>query len=270
MSTLLPHPQNQVDAMQQIDDWQKLLSVTKGVIDEHIGKVRVLLEDSKLKSLAKDYQQQKAQAEQDPFNIILSSSDRYYYENLHSEILAALLRRSDFRYRFIDWLNTLRTNGGRVLGSHYTNFKVVVEESRIDVLLKSGSTAHCIIIENKINNAPDQRRQLPQYTESQKRQGHIIDGILYLSIDGIKMPNEYGWEPEDKHLVEPLLIRAAASNKTNFDMVSGFLQKCITGRTTLQEYAFISQYIDLLKYLGRMQMDEYLMKQFYEKNYRRR
>lgn len=242
-------------------DW-KILEIIKEIIGDHLNKTIFVL--GSLKNIAKEYKNREA-GEQDPFNIVLASSDRYYYENLHSEILAALLRRSDFSDRFIEWLNTLPPSLD-IDKSNYVDHEVTVEEGRIDVLLKSRTSMRCIIIENKINDAADRDRQIPIYVEQQKQNGYTVDAIVYLSIDG-KPPDKHSWEQRDRNQVDRILICAGASNRTgkHTDMVSGFLANCISDKTTLQEYCFISQYIDLLKFLGRKQMDMNLMRKFYEK-----
>lgn len=247
--------------MSMTTDW-KILEIIKEIIGDHLNKTIFVL--GSLKNLAKEYKNREA-GEQDPFNIVLASSDRYYYENLHSEILAALLRRSDFSDRFIAWLNTLPPSLD-IDKSNYVDHEVTVEEGRIDVLLKSRTSMRCIIIENKINDAVDRDRQIPIYVEQQKLNGYTVDAIFYLSLDG-KPPNKHSWEPGDHDQVDHILICAGASNRTgkHTDMVSGFLANCISDKTTLQEYCFISQYIDLLKFLGRKQMDDNLMRQFYDK-----
>jgi hypothetical protein len=147
---------------------------------------------------------------------------------------------------------------------NYIDSKVTREENRIDILIKDDKTMHCILVENKINNAGDTSRQLPKYYCSLIDNGYKVDAIIYLSIDGNKQPDKSTWRPDDRKLgLEKIITYCAVSNQSESDLVNGFLNKCLLEAEYIQENTFFRQYIDLLLYLRRNQMDKQLMEKFY-------
>lgn len=144
----------------------ELLSMTRTMISEHLGRLRTLISD--LDNLSSQYSEYKKTSHETPFNIILASSELYYRENYHSDIIAAIIKRGDFYRMFIRWLNLLH-KCVEIDYNNYADIKVEREEGRIDILIKSDASKHCIIVENKINNASDMDRQLPRYIETQKK-----------------------------------------------------------------------------------------------------
>jgi hypothetical protein len=204
-----------------------------------------------------------------PFNIILSSSDLYYRENFHSDLIQAILDQGSFLSMFIDWLNTFDELRDKEIdkNNYNDNSSIKREESRIDILIENKKSMHCIIVENKINNAGDMDRQLPKYIEEIIRNKFTIDAVVYLSMDGSKRPDKRSWTKNDHTLIaNNKVIYASVYNKiTNNDMVNGFLKRCVDTNHSEEESSFLRQYIDLLLYLGRTQMDTNLMDQFYNK-----
>jgi PD-(D/E)XK nuclease superfamily len=197
-----------------------------------------------------------------PFNLILAGSDLFYRENFHSDLIAAILERDTFFKHFLQWVGE---NGSVQLDpSNYSARKVATEEGKIDILVSDEASKHCIIIENKINNACDMPRQLPRYIERQISHGFHVDAVLYVSLDGAKRPDRMSWSPSDQLIVSnQTVVYLAVSNQTECDLVNGFLKKCIADDCTVEEFSFIRQYIDLVEYLGRNQMDMALMEKFY-------
>ncbi|MDR2766928.1 MAG: hypothetical protein LBB82_01230 [Treponema sp.] len=95
--------------------------------------------------------------------------------------------------------------------------------------------------------------------------GYVVDRIVYYSQDGIKKPDPFTWTDEDKQLeLDKIIVLGAAANGTGTDFKNAFLVKCKDNTTDEQEKAFYCQYIDLLEYLGRKQMDYQLMGKFYK------
>ncbi len=187
-----------------------------------------------------------------PFNIILETTDLYYRENFHSDIIASILRRHHFLDIFIDWLN-VNSAGLELEKSHYKKTEILREDSKIDILIRDLVSRHCIIFENKINDAVDMDRQLPRYVEAQKNQGFEIDAVIYFSLRGTKEPNQSTWTNDDKVLVK--YIRKAASVNNHEDFVNGVLNLCEVKSQNLEEFSFVKQYKDLIEYLGREKMD---------------
>jgi len=211
---------------------------------------------------------------EEPFNIILASSDLYYRENYHSDIIYSILDhknilnlKKEYMVLFINYLNekfcTIKKT--EIDLRNYINPIITREDNRIDILIKDAITKHCIIIENKINNANDTSRQLPKYYDSLINQHYIVDKIVYLSLDGNKTPDKSTWIEKDHKLgLDDILLICAVSNKADNDLINGFLSRCLLEAKTVQENAFLSQYINLLYYLGRKQMNRYLMENFYK------
>jgi hypothetical protein len=105
-------------------------------------------------------------------------------ENAHSRILASILNYTvDGEYILLKELLTR-------LGSSFRNIvvgkpKITVEKYRIDLLISDNN--YSIIIENKINHATDQDKQLQRYTEIVKNEiGCDLSNIyvLYLTDSG--------------------------------------------------------------------------------------
>jgi hypothetical protein len=227
-----------------------ILSSLKGILTEHIRNLK--------------------EPRHKPFNFILVTSDRYYRENFHSDLIAAILGIKPFRHVFFDWI---RARGcAELKNDDFENATVAVEECKIDILIKDESSKHCIIIENKINNASDMPRQIPRYIGSQENREYTIDAVIYLSIDGNKRPDKTRWTIEEDHKSydyyhkQGKLLFLAASNKSEGnDLVDKFLKPCLLlEQTTVEQFTFIRQYIDLLEYLGGKQMDMDLMEKFYK------
>jgi len=120
-----------------------------------------------------------------PFNIFHVISDVYYRENFHSDILALLLKNPTVFKNFLKLLDMDTTN--------YEQYKVSREKGRIDILIVSDNgiqPQHCIIIENKLNWANDQPKQLERYYRFCIEQGYTVDNIVYLTPDRSKKPSE--------------------------------------------------------------------------------
>jgi hypothetical protein len=200
-----------------------------------------------------------------PFNILLSSSDRYYRENLHSDIIYSILKqKKEYLFEFISFLNILGEEKGIKINSHnYEDCEVRKEygftdknedKGFIDLLLINEQSKSCIIIENKINNAKDMNRQIPRYANYIKSQRYNVDAILYLSLDGNKKPDITNWTKIDHQFDEKIIYASAALNKLSMSTI--FLTKCMNNNNcTLQEFTFFKQYQDLLTFLRRDEMD---------------
>ena len=199
-----------------------------------------------------------------PFNIILSSSDYYYRENFHSDIICSIFNQKEYFIEFfIDFINSFNPEL-RIDSSNYTNGYASRETHRIDVLIADESSKHCIIIENKINDAGDMRRQLPRYFEIKQKEGFIVDAIVYLSLDGVKSIDKSSWLPDD-HKIDNLIVEIAASSKNRRSFCEDYLLKLSeSNNCSVQEFSFIRQYIDLLNYLRRNEVNNEVMENFYE------
>ena len=114
-------------------------------------------------------------------------------ENAHSRILRMFLQYDDGKKKypilgkFLDIPKVKQVFGNKEFKSPvFTN-----ERERIDVLIEEPSS-FAIIIENKINGAPDQDTQLERYIESVIGHGISSDNIyaIYLTDNGEKIVDE--------------------------------------------------------------------------------
>jgi len=226
----------------------------------HFNQIRSIL--TKIKPIAKEFNNKE---HIEPYNIILAASDIYYHENYHSYIMAYILekKRNTIKY-FIEYINEL-SDMPKINEKNYLDTKVIREENKIDILIKDLTSLHCIIIENKINNAGDMTRQLPRYYKTSIKNGLTVDRILYYSLDGKKRPDKSTWTDKDLQLgLDSKIVFGAAANGEKIDYINAFLIKCKNNTDNEQEKAFYCQYIDLLEYLRRNQMDYQLMEKFYK------
>ena len=200
----------------------------------------------------------------EPYNIILAASDIYYRENYHSDVIHYILKNKNETLKyFIKYINSLSDNIN-INFNNFRNTEIIREENKIDLLIKDLYSNHCIIMENKINNAGDMARQLPRYYNSVVKQGLTVDGILYFSLDGQKRPDKSSWTNKDIELeLDEKIVFGAASNDTKYDFINNFLLHCKDDSMSEQENSFYCQYIDLLKHLRRNHMDYEIMEKFY-------
>jgi hypothetical protein len=224
---------------------------------------------TKIKPIAEEFKNKKDI--KPPYNIILAASDIYYYENYHSDIMAYILKNKPETIKyFIEYVNGIPAPKDmlRIDEKNYLNIEVKREENKIDILIKDLTSRHCIIVENKINNAGDMPRQLPKYYRTIKDEYKVdkVDRILYYSFDGTKTPNKSTWKPEDLKLgLENIIVYGAASNETKTDYINAFLIKCKDNAKNEEEKSFYGQYIALLEYLRRKNhMEIQLMGKFYK------
>jgi hypothetical protein len=92
-----------------------------------------------------------------------------------------------------------------ILPDNYLNGKVIREYKNIDILLKSNNERNAIIVENKSNNAIDQKNQLYRYYKMLEEEEIRVDAIVYLNKNALKNPSL-----SDKELIEinDILIKA--------------------------------------------------------------
>lgn len=127
------------------------------------------------------------------YNLVSMSTYSGHLENYHSDIWRFLLDKKGahgkgnlFLKIFIDFLV-----GNGVIDEEFSESlkesQVLREKGRIDVLLLNPEKKVCLIIENKINNAIDQDRQLERYRDYVNSQQLKLAGILYVTLFGNKL-----------------------------------------------------------------------------------
>lgn len=234
-------------------------------IDRHQG----FISNNTIDSIAKDYENACLYKNIDVgFNLFTLISDTYYKENFHSDILYALLSvRVEGMVRqpveiFLDYLKGL---GASINLRNYNSIAIEREKGRLDLLIFDTISKKCVIIENKINNAPDMDRQIPRYVKYViEKRGLDCDCIVYLTLDGNKNPSKINWTSEEVDYIGYRLKLIAAYNDTQNDLHSGWISK-LEKRTTHIDILFVlRQYGTLLKKIGGNIMNKIIVESFYK------
>ncbi len=245
-----------------------LLQRIKALNDAASQGVRTLVSDATLTALAREYEANLKKRHVDiGFNLFAIVSDLYYRENFHSDILQAVLdpagqHQEKEKYLHL-FLNFLRQHGAAVVLSDYSDSQVVREEGRIDILIRDKTSRKAVIIENKINSAPDMPRQLPRYLDIVTAQGYTCDAIIYLRLTGHTGPDMTNWSPTDRQNVEALLKIIPAYAETKTDLLTGWIAPCQESSLSQDARHIFRQYGDLLKKLGGNIMNKPVMDTFY-------
>lgn len=195
------------------------------------------------------------------FNFFTSISDFYYRENFHSDILKNIL---DPRTQVIgdkkyldEFLELLRKANNKIEIPSF-NSKTRVEREKgnkkgyVDLLIYDDENA--IIIENKINNAPDTENQLGKYVKYVKEEMDLnVVAIVYLILTPGKYPNlnydddyiEYVSEIKEK-----LIILSAINTKNQMDLSHDYFKTNEKEIENATSKVYFKEYMRLLKYLG--------------------
>ncbi len=208
----------------------------------------------KLIDLAKRFSNGVAKiTERQPYHVNLID-ELHADENAHTRILAAILRyKTDLGYfnlkSFIEFeaencpeLNTIIDQIDKPA--------IMVQKHNIDCLIKEGKK-YAIIIENKINDAIDQNRQLERYIESIKDVDKKNIFLIYLTLKGNKKPSENGFTSKAQNWLDAddtEACRFIASNYRN-DILPWLKQKVLP-EIRYKDELFLSclkQYIDYLE-----------------------
>lgn len=192
------------------------------------------------------------------FCIFDNFSPKYYYEKLHSEILKTILDKNTIELRNESFLNiflecikldnTLFFNNNVMVDLEYPINPNVPTEA-IDILIHDDKNA--LIIENKINNAIDQKNQLVRYMKFVQEELNISNYyVVYLTlIPGKKPPiNKYSvdFEKYTKLLSSKgklIFLSAVENDETKNSLVNFFLPRC---EERIEEMYKISETEDLL------------------------
>jgi hypothetical protein len=203
------------------------------------------------------------------FNLFELISDHYYRETFHSDILNALLdpvgkhqERDKYLRLFLEYL--CLQHGAKIDLTDYSNAEVVKEAGRIDVLIKDETSKRAIIIENKINDATDQPRQLPGYLKKVIDWGYVCDAIIYLRLNGYTPPDMTGWKDGEPEQVNAHLKVICAYDETEGDLLNGWIVKCEMISTNPDAKHILRQYGGIIKKLGGNIMNKPIMEEFYK------
>lgn len=219
-----------------------------------------------------------------PYNFnILDEQCGHIVENSHTNILMKLLGYKnhhgyEFLSKFFDYI------GWNLKVDSTKGVKIVTEKSiagggRIDgYILQEGNFA--IIIENKINVAPNQKEQIKRYVKDVIKERREDIWVVYLTKDGQKNPDEasvdcmreYGIisskskenEGDDSEIEGP---RYAALNYKEHILpwLKDVIQPCVMQKEVVLNTGLI-QYIDFLEgFLGIRKSDAELMEEYKNK-----
>ncbi len=205
------------------------------------------------------------------FNPFVLMSDMYYRENFHSDIIAAILdpngshnEKGLFLQAFVNLLASLAEKQNkptvaeklRKLG---INDEIVVsrEDYRTDIAIYSAHDHWSILIENKINNAIDQDRQLIRYLDDWTNDKLDVKpvAIVYLTPIYETVPDMRDWADEERAKVSGLLV-SLAGYMPERKCLYGWLRQCELSSLIFNNKAVFSQYAALVKQQAGMDMNE--------------
>jgi hypothetical protein len=203
------------------------------------------------------------------FNAFTLASETYYRENYHSYILKAFLDPTEkhgenrkYLEVFIDLINSYG-KVDKIEYSHFSNAKVFREWQDIDILIKDDVSKKAIIIENKINNAGDQHRQLPRYYDIIS-ETHDVLAIVYLPLQANKEPDRSDWTKEDREKINKLLctIPSYNSDKTKTNLFHHWIIPAMGISQYADNIFILKHYGELIKYLNTNAMDTIVLEKF--------
>ena len=144
-------------ALNDMDSYVSFIEQYGNMIGAHMASVKDFLSNNHIRSIGWEYNEAKNSQPENPFNVFTMTSDRYYRENFQSDIIRVFLDTSEnhnegnvFLYAFIDFINDNFGDKVCISKQDYTSAKVEREPGKIDILVSSEASKHCIIIENKM------------------------------------------------------------------------------------------------------------------------
>jgi len=252
-----------------LDKNMLLLKDWSNVIENLSLNTSVFLKNNK--EISRNYDESKENMSEIGFNVFTITSDLYYRENYHSDIIKAILdpnekhlQKTKYLFLFFKLLSKAN-NSISINEANYKNSKVIREQSRIDILIADETSKRAIIIENKINNAVDMNRQLPRYYNEVKKDYHI-DAIVYLTLDSSKRPDKTDWTKKEQKNIENILVIVPSFDRNSRpNMYSDWLLPSIIESNNIDSSYLLRQYANLLKYLNTNSMDSVSLELFYDK-----
>lgn len=219
-----------------------------------------------LKEPVEEYNKLQANRQDTGFNIFYLISDYYYRETFHGDIIAALLSPEEkhnakglYLKLFLEMVNHELNKTGKELYAPFYETAIVKREmgtndgelrGRIDLFIE-GKDNHCVVVENKLNNAPDTPQQLPKYYNDLKNK-YIVDAFVYMPLDPSKKPYDKDWEHEVKKYINEHLVIIPAYSKEGVNLIKNWLEPAVekSNSESLEEAKFVlKQYIKLLNNL---------------------
>lgn len=246
--------------MSIIQDW-------KSTMERHIDSIKYFTQSNE--NLFTDFRNNQDERFDIGFNVFKITSDLYYRENFHSDIIKSLLdpnekhlQQSRYLHIFIDLLNKCNPNN-YLNRKDYRNTIVSREKNNIDILIVDRDSKKAIIIENKINNAVDQPRQIPKYYDKVQNE-YIVESIVYLTLDTNKKPHKSDWTEKEIININPLLTLVPSYDRKHFNLYNNWIIPSIMESKDSESMFLLKQYGNLLKFLNTNTMDTVSLEKFYE------
>lgn len=216
-----------------------------------------------LELIVEQHNKTKLQKKQVSYNLFTISSYNSYLENFHSDIIASLLnpeglhqQGKTFLNLFINYLN--KYYSCNITVDSFQNAVVSRETGRLDIWIRNENPNQSIIIENKINNAPDMDEQIDRYfAYAENARKYPVKAVIYLSLDGKKKA------PPTIEKLDHLVKDIGAFTNSESDLVNGWLQHCLDNHGNKDSFSVIHQYIKLIKHLANLNMDTETVESFY-------
>ena len=231
-----------------------------------MDKIKKLFET--LAPLIKENAEKQGKRMETGFNLFYLISDHYYRETFHSDIIAALLSPEEkhgegslFLDLFLDMIGVEK--------KYYTKSEVYKEYGtndgtlggRIDIFIE-GEDHHCVVIENKLNNAGDTYKQLPKYYQYLDKE-YIIDKFVYMPLNPYKTPDKADWSDDERNFIDSKLIIVPARQEGSKNLYNDWLEKAESSTNNEEVRVLIKQYKTLLYNLTIDIMSTTMMEKFY-------
>lgn len=231
-----------------------------------LKNITKLLEE--LTPLAKEIEERKEKASDIGFNVFQIASDTYYRENFHSYVLYNLLNPEYhaegelFLELFIDCLNECGTF--EIAKSDFQNPVVERESDRVDIRIRDKVSGKSILIENKINDAQDQYRQIPRYYNIEEKADFEVQCVVYLTLLEGKVVSTLDWTDDEIKTIIPRTIYLPAVSTKKGSLVNNWLEQCIQASNHEDVPATLRQYKKIIIYLSKEKIDQNLLEEFYQ------
>jgi hypothetical protein len=209
---------------------------------------------------------------------MFSAVFKFKQENFHSELLRGFLdpntpQTGDKRFLAV-FMELLSKINPAVISHRFSDaVKVERETERIDILIHDET--HAVIIENKINNAPDMPNQLARYYQSVEGMGKKVAAVVYIpKFEGCEPPLDDYDEAYQKFvpkIKDKLVVLPSVNRHTNKnDIANGFIAECVNlaDKNSPRQH-LVSQYAKLLKTMeGESKMTEAIDREFITEFYK--
>ncbi|MEA3451688.1 MAG: hypothetical protein U9Q83_07260, partial [Bacteroidota bacterium] len=240
-----------------VNKWNNIINMQLESIQEFLKKFSVIHQD---------YLLIQSDKENIGFNIFNILTNKPYLEDYHSDIINSILNADTKNVSsFINCLNLF--DNFQIDLNDFKNTVIEREVDRIDISIKDTKSKKAIIIENKINNAQDTNRQLPEYYKKLSDKNYTVVAIVYIPLVKGKTPERTNWTEQEKREIEKKLIILPAydrTSRTSIDVCDNWLEPAIINSNSIDILSIIRQYKKLLKHLTLNSMDTVIMQKFYD------